>query len=209
MRSLGETIKDKRKEVGFSRSDLERETKIKKDFLAAIEDGQWDALPEFPVVQGFVRSIAHVLEMDEILVLSLLRRDYPKQHVLLIPKPDIKNKFIWSPKWTLISGVCVVALIIVGYLGYQYKQFTSPPELLVFKPVDGELIQTSMYTVTGKTNPDASVYVNNQPALLTEDGTFSAEIEISPRTGEIIVKAVSRSGKETEMKRKIRQALRN
>lgn len=197
MRSLGETIKDRRKEMGFSRSDLEHETKIKKDFLESIENGAWERLPEFPVVQGFVRSIAHVLDMDEQLVIALLRRDYPKKTVTVAPKPDVKNKFIWSPKWTLFAGALVVMLGIALYLGYQYKQFVSPPPLTILRPQKEEVITSFMYTVEGQTTPDASVHVNNQPALIDETGKFTTEIEVSKDMKEITVKAVSRSGKET------------
>jgi cytoskeletal protein RodZ len=203
MRSLGETIKDARKEKGMSRADLERETKIKKDFLEAIENGAWGRLPEFPVVQGFVRSISHVLEMDEQLVLALLRRDYPKKDVSLAPKPDVRNKFLWSPRWTLFTGALVVALLIVGYLGYQYKQFVSPPTLLVTKPAEGEVLSSAMYKVEGVTNADATISVNNQPALVNDNGNWETEIEISTEMKEITVTATSRSGKVTEIKRKV------
>ncbi len=207
MRSLGETIKDSRNEKGFSRSDLERETKIKKDFLEAIENSAWGRLPEFPVVQGFVRSISHVLEMDEQLVLALLRRDYPKKDVRIAPKPDVRNKFLWSPRWTLITGALAATLVIIGYLGYQYKQFVSPPTLVLTKPVENETISNRMYKVEGNTNADATVYVNNQPALVLDNGDFTTEIEISTEMKEIVVKATSRSGKETELHRTVKVEL--
>lgn len=207
MRSLGETIKDRRDEMGVTLSDLERETKIKTDFLTAIENGIWDQLPEFPVVQGFARSIAHVLDMDENLVLALLRRDYPKKTISVTPKPDVKNKFIWSPRWTLLAGAFIVMLLITAYLGYQYVQFVSPPSLSVTRPKQEEVITSVMYTVEGKTSPDASVYVNNQPALVDDLGNFTTDIEISRDMKEITVKAISRSGKATELKQKITVSL--
>jgi len=203
MRSLGNTIKDKRKLESISLSDLERETKIRKDFLEAIEEGTWEKLPEYPVVQGFVRSIAHVVNTDEELFLALLRRDYPKKDIRIAPKPDVKNKFIWSPKWTLLAGVLFVSLIIIGYLGYQYKQFVSPPQLVITNPKEDEVLTKDVYTVEGKTSPDATVIINNQPTLINDDGSFTEEVEISKETKEIDIKATSRAGKVTEIKRKV------
>jgi cytoskeletal protein RodZ len=207
MRSLGNTIKDKRAELTISLADLERETRIRKEFLNAIENAAWENLPEYPVVQGFVRSIAHVLDMDEELSLALLRRDYPRKDIRITPKPDVKNKFIWSPKWTLLAGVLFVSLIIVGYLGYQYKQFVSPPTLTINNPTEDEVITKSIYTVTGKTSEDATVIINNQPTLINDDGTFTEEVEISKDTKEITIKATSRAGKVTEIKRKVKVEL--
>jgi cytoskeletal protein RodZ len=207
MRSLGNTIKDKRSEGNISLSDLEKETRIRKEFLSAIENSTWEKLPEYPVVQGFVRSIAHVLETDEELFLALLRRDYPKRDLLVNPKPDVKNKFIWSPRWTLIAGVFFVSLIIVGYLGYQYKQFVSPPQLTITTPQEDEVITKSIYTVTGRTSEDATIIINNQPTLINDDGTFTEDVEISKETKEIDIRATSRAGKVTEVRRKVKVEL--
>lgn len=204
MRSLGNTIQNKRTQENISLSDLEKETKIRKEFLSAIEEGRWEMLPEFPVVQGFVRSIAHVLDIDEQLVLALLRRDYPKKELSQTPKPDVRNKFIWSPKWTLIAGALVVIIIIIGYLAYQYKQFVSPPELLVTKPAEEEILKLGVYTVEGKTTTDATVIINNQPTFINDDGSFTEDIEIAKETKEISIKATSRAGRETEIRRKIK-----
>ncbi len=204
MRSLGQTIKDIRNEGGLTLAELERETKIKKSFLSAIEEGQWQDLPEYPVVQGFVRSVAHVLDIDENLLLALLRRDYPKKDLRITPKPDVRNRFIWSPKWTLLVSVSVVIIAIIGYLGVQYKHFVSPPELIIMRPLEGATITNSPYHVEGKTTPDASVTVNNQPTLVSDNGDFSTDIEVAKETSEITVKATSRSGKETEVKKKVK-----
>jgi cytoskeletal protein RodZ len=204
MRTLGETLKDARKSKNISRLDLERETKIRRSFLEAIESNNWQNLPEYPVVQGFVRSIVHVLELDEQVILSLLRRDYPQKNVSLAPKPDVKNKFIWSPKWTLLAGALLVTLVIGGYLGYQYKQFISPPSVTLTKPRENEEIKPGMYVVEGKTNLDATIMVNNQPTVVSEDGNFVEEIEITKDTKEVVVVATSRSGKVTEIQRKVK-----
>ncbi len=61
--------------------------------------------------------------------------------------------------------------------------------------------------VTGKTDSDATVLVNNQPSLVSDEGEFATEIELSRETTEIQVQAKSRSGKVTELKRKIKVEL--
>jgi hypothetical protein len=57
--------------------------------------------------------------------------------------------------------------------------------------------------VVGKTDEDVTVKVNNQPVLLGIDGTFQVEIQIYEGTKEIDVQAISRSGKETVIRRTI------
>jgi hypothetical protein len=51
--------------------------------------------------------------------------------------------------------------------------------------------------VSGKTDPDAVVKVNQQVALTDETGNFTVKLEILKETKEIVVEAVSRNGKKT------------
>jgi len=88
-------------------------------------------------------------------------------------------------------------------LGFQYFRFVSPPTLVVLEPKDGEIVNSKSLDVFGKTDTDAVVSVNNQPTLVKEDGSFNTKIEIFEGTKEIVVKAVSRSGRETVVRRKI------
>jgi cytoskeletal protein RodZ len=57
MNSIGKILKNARIKKKLSLSSLSDKTKIKRDFLDAIEKEEWEKLPEFPVVLGFVKSI--------------------------------------------------------------------------------------------------------------------------------------------------------
>lgn len=196
-------MKEARTRRKFSRAKLERETKIKKEFIEAVEKQDWQVLPEYPVVQGFVKSMAGALRLNRCSIMALLRRDYPPKKVSINPKPDVSDKFVWSPKLTFVVGIILVALAILGYLGFQYADYISPPELTVVRPKNEEIVTVRKLIVEGVADSDAVVRVNNQPVLMGEDGSFVTEIEIFEGTGEIVVKAISRSGKETEVRRKI------
>ncbi len=207
MRTLGTFFKETRQSLKLTIAEVEKKTRIKTSFIKAIESESWDDLPEFPVVHGFVRNIAESLSLDPKQALALLRRDYPPKKLPINPKPDIKEKFVWNPRLTFLSGILVVMLFLGTYLGYQYIQFIRPPELTVTNPQEGEVIEQRSIVVTGSTVPEAVVRVNNQPVLLDEFGNFRTEIEIFEGTGEIEIKSISRSGKETVVHRKIEPKL--
>jgi len=57
--------------------------------------------------------------------------------------------------------------------------------------------------IEGKTTTDAILTVNNQPIILDQDGKFVTEIEITKDTKELKFVSISRSGKKTEIVRKI------
>lgn len=204
MKTIGELIRKKRKEKKLSRKSLEKKTKIKEEFIKAIEKEAWRKLPERAVVAGFVKNIAKTLDMDQKQATALFRRDYPPDKNLRVnPKPDVSSEFTWSPKWTFFVGVFVVVLIILGYLGFQYSNFIQPPKLTLEMPAETQVVTEKNLVVEGTTDPDASVLVNNQPVIVDESGNFRTQVEIYEGTEEIVVMATSRSGKETKVVRKI------
>jgi cytoskeletal protein RodZ len=207
MKTIGKFLKDARAKKKYSKARVAKATKIKVSFIEAIEKENWEALPEFPVVLGFVKSIAGVLKVDKNQAVALLRRDYPPRVLPINPKPDVSSKFTWSPRLTFLTGLGLILVVIFGYLTIQYFHFVSPPKLTVESPKEGQVINKRNVSVSGKVDPEATLKINNQPVLVGEDGTFKAEIEIYGGTEEIVVKAVSRSGKETVVRRKIKPEL--
>src|SRR4030043_1119432 len=203
MKTIGEVLKEARNKKRYSLEGLEKETKIKRSFIQAIEEENWDFLPEYPVILGFVKNIASFLAIDTKGTVALLRRDYPPKVLSVNPKPDISKEFSWSPKLTFPVGFANVIFLITGYLGFQYIKFISPPVLQVTSPKEGQVVDKQQVLVEGKTDSEATVKVNNQPVLVGEEGTFSIDLDISQKTEEIDVISTSRSGKISEIKVKI------
>ncbi len=203
MRTIGEIIKQARIEKKISLAKLEKETKIKKSFIEAMEKGDWKNLPELPVITGFVKNIAGALKINKKQMVALLRRDYPPKRLSINPKPDVSDKFTWSPKLTFLIGSLVVFFTILTYLGFQYKSFIALPSLEIETPQENQVVTKSVLIVSGLTDTEATIKVNNQPVLVDENGKFSAEIEVFERTEEIVIRALSRSGKESVIRRTI------
>jgi hypothetical protein len=57
--------------------------------------------------------------------------------------------------------------------------------------------------VFGTTDTDVKLTIDDQPVLVDQDGKFSVSIGVSLSTKEIVIDAVSRSGKERIISRKI------
>ncbi len=202
MKSVGNLLKVARLKKRRTRREVANATKIKESFVEAIEKGNWPALPEFPIINGFVKAIASYLDINPQEAIAFLRRDYPTKPPVLTPK-NPKKEFRWGPRLPFILGILIILSIILGYLGFQYKKFISPPSLIVNTPTEGQIVKDSPLTVTGKTDSDATVLINNQPALVNDKGGFSADLPISKTTSEVTITAKSRSGKESVIHRKI------
>lgn len=203
MKSFGQIVSEERINKKLTLDTLSQITKIKREFLVAIEREKWDTLPDYPVLQGFVKSIGHALDVDENKLVAFLRRDYPPKALPVSPKPDVGDKFKWTPRMTFVVGVLALILVVSGYLFYQYNRFVSPPNLTVDSPSENSVVKEAKLKVSGSTSSDATVIVNNQPFLVDEKGKFEGEIEISNSTHEVEVKSTSRADKETKIIRKI------
>jgi cytoskeletal protein RodZ len=203
MKTIGQIIKDARASRNISLERLADITKIKSSFIEAIEKNKWGSLPTFSIVLGFVKSLASALEIDPIMAVAVLKRDYPPKKININPKPDVATKFSWNPKLTFAIGTGVVILAILGYLGFQYYKFVSPPNLTVESPKENQVVTGNSVLVFGSTDSDVKITVNNQPVLIGENGKFSVEIGVTKSTNEIDIIAVSRSGKINEIERKI------
>jgi len=203
MRTIGQIIKTARTEKKLSVSSLAEITKIKASFIVSIENENWSSLPSFAVILGFVKSISTALGLDQNSTVAVLKRDYPPKSLNINPKPDVESKFKWSPKITFIVGISTVVLFVLGYLGIQYMRFISPARITIESPKEGQIVLGGSVMVFGSSDPDAKITINGQPVLADEDGKFSYKIEVVPTTSEIVIKAISRSGKERTISRKI------
>lgn len=205
MKTVGKVLSDARITSHKSVGDVSRETKIKVEFISAVEAQEWSELPDYGVVLGFVRSIAKAVCVDEEKAVALLRRDYPPRDIDINPKPDLEDsqRFFWKPKYTVILVGLIVSLVAFGYLFLQYRVSSNPPSLLVIEPLENQTISANILTVKGKTVPDTSVVVNDQPVVVDEKGNFETEIELLDGQQLIKIKARSRLGKETVVERKV------
>jgi len=203
MITVGNLIKEKRIAKKLSRRKLGEETRIKENFITAIEEEKWGDLPEKTVVSGFIKSLAGALELSVNQAVALFRRDYPQMPVKLNPNPDLPSKFVWSPRLTFAAGSVIVFLAVSLYLFFQYLSFVRAPKLEVAAPSENQVVESRTLHVAGKTDVEATVIVNNQPVVISENGDFETELDVDENTQKVEVKSKSRSGKETVVVRNI------
>lgn len=203
MNTIGQLIRSARAKKKLSFKALEEITKIKASFIESIEEEKWDDLPTFATVLGFVKTLSGALDINPALSVAILKRDYPPRKISINPNPDVPTKFTWSPKLTFAVGIIAVVLTILGYVGFQYAKFVSPPKLTIDSPKENQTVDGNSVMVFGTTDSDAKVTVNNQPVLVDADGKFSVSLGVTATTKEIDIIATSRSGKNTTIRRTI------
>lgn len=119
---LGETLKTEREKQGFNLETIEEETKIRKLYLQAIENEQFDSLPPRVYSVGFVKRYAKFLGLNE--------KELSQEFQNLAYGEEVQEEIVFphEPNRSLPLkniGAAVIFLLIVIWVGNYLVDFFS------------------------------------------------------------------------------------
>jgi cytoskeletal protein RodZ len=196
MKKVGQIFKQEREEKELSLEQIADEIKVPLSFLQALEDENYQDLPEGLYPSLYVRKYANYLDLNQEKMLAFFRRDYIKK------EESAKlsfSSFAWGQKWVKYVGVGFIIAIFLMYLGYQYWTYVRPPGVKI------NLVNFSEqgHVLTGKTNPQATLKIDDEVILLNDDGTFT--YPVSQGRNEFQIEVTSPSGRSREFSRKFKE----
>lgn len=116
--ALGRTLSETRSARGFTLDDVERETRIAKRYLEALEREEFHVLPAPVYCRAFLRTYAQFLGLDPKQVLSLYPEKGREPEMAPLPQVSKPPPPTLSLNW-IISGGVVLILLLAGVLLYQ------------------------------------------------------------------------------------------
>lgn len=134
---IGQALRARRTELELSIADIAELTKIRPEFLGAIEEFDMEALPSMGYVLGYVRSYAKALGMDSEKVLAAFKTD------AAIPKTlgvEHKKRYLSKRKRKLprgiipALGVVGIAVMITAWYGVQTETLATNLQNTPFDP---------------------------------------------------------------------------
>lgn len=204
MRRAGEVLKKERLLRELSLEAVEGGTKIKKETLEAIEDSDFLRLPAKPFAEGFVRTYAKFLNLDERKVLAFFRREKREER-----KQEVFPTFV-SPQGKLASSrvltwsaVLLGLLVLLGYLLFQSQTLLSSPKLIITSPSNQEKTNVPLIVVSGQTEEGVILSVNDQEIAVDPKGLFSEEVRLKEGSNEIEIVAQGKFGRRTTLRRQV------
>lgn len=208
MRTIGQVLKEEREKKFYTLDEIEKTTRIRKELLEALEAGQYAKLPPPTFVQGFIKNYGKFLGLNQEKLLAIYRREFsqkahPPRVLETFTNPLDNKKFRLTPARALGSVILGLIIIFFVYLWLEYRFLVGGPFLEVSQPPDQLSTGFSEITVTGKTDPEAKVSINNQEIRVDLAGKFSQEIKLSNDNNTIEITAVSKTGKVTKVSRTV------
>ncbi len=140
--SIGHLLRERRVSMGLSIDDVVGKIKLAHRQIVALEENDFQALPETAFLRGFVRSYAKLLQMDEQALLAVLpdaQITQVRTEPLQFETPFPTEKSARSQNVNLLLAALVIAFVIIGFALWQ----TRAPHHAA-QPRDASLVMTPL-----------------------------------------------------------------
>jgi len=196
-------LKNTRLDKEWELIDISKKIKVSVKYLEAIENENVLSFPQEPYCSLIIKDYADYLGLNGTDVLALFRRDFDQKR-----KVKKKNSlfFSFTPKFTFTISLVLVVLFFLVYLTSEYIKFHQPPRLEVIWPLEAT-ISSSIIEISGVTDSESTVRVNDDLILVDVNGVFQKKINLNSGENNIIVKSTSPNGKSTVIKKLIKSSL--
>lgn len=208
MKTVGQILKESREGRFYTLEEVEKATKIRKELLVALEADDYNKLPPSTFVQGFIKNYAQFLGLSQDKLLAIFRREFAdKRHrpyvMEAFAKPLKEGHFRITPAKFFGLVITLLVLSFFTYLWFQYRQFVGPPQLTLISPADQSTFDNTIIIVSGTTDPEVKVLINDQEVMVGIDGSFKEEVALSSPFNKINVVAISKFGQKNQIERMV------
>ena len=125
MGTFGQALRDAREDLGVSLADAERETRINRRYLEALETEDDSAMPPAVYTRGFIRTYSQYLGLDPDAMLDAYGPQRAiEDNVRIRPIPaDVNASRSISFRPAVVLAGLIVASLLAVYLWGQYTSF--------------------------------------------------------------------------------------
>ncbi len=199
---LGKVFKRYREEAGLKIEQVEKDTKISQRMLLALENDNYDILPEDLYVKNIIKTYAEYLFLDYNKLLNLYRtsRGEIKDEKFKIKKT---NRVYITPQIFRYIVISVIFLILAVYLGLQINNIFTMPDLVVYQPDKNLTTSQNFIEIKGKTEKETRVLINNKEIYIDSNGEFKATLDLQKGLNTIKISASKKHSKENVIFREV------
>ncbi|MFH1711981.1 MAG: helix-turn-helix domain-containing protein [Patescibacteria group bacterium] len=206
-KTLGEKLRALRRGQAVSLEMMEKSTHIQRRYIEALERGRYEELPEPLYSRNFIRAYARALHADENYFLELYEEECGLCDLVApmrTPRQKVrKSRFLVWNRFLKFGMLGLVALAVVGYLGWQIQAIVSPPEVVLLSPVDASMTKKAMVEVEGVVEGEATVYVNGEQIVVNQDQSFETLVDLEKGLNVIMIEAERRYSRRAVIERRV------
>lgn len=207
--TIGSLLRNKRTEKGLTIEHISEITKIRSEYLSALENSLYSTFPSEVYLKGFLKNYAKFLGISPDHALALYRREniikVTKKKYHLVEKIKEKTaKITITPNKVIavITGILLIALLI--YLSTYFGAVLKKPVMTITLPLsitsEGEFSYTTSedsVEIAGQLESNANVTINGQDVSPATVKSFTKTFPITGESSKFVIKATSPFGRET------------
>ena len=198
---LGEVLRTAREARFIDLARVERDTKIRVHYLAALERGDYRELPAAVYTKGFLRNYGLYLGLDPEYLVDLYRLEsgtaVDRPMTPIRPRPVTERQrrpFVVSSGAVTAAILSLLVLAFVVYVVGELVTFGRIAELRITHPAaDLAGYSGTQYTIRGETEPNATVTTlglrENPTVKADARGAFSVTVLLAPGANVITLTA--------------------
>jgi len=200
---LGDVLRTAREAKGVELGRVERDTKIRARYLAALESGEYRELPGAVYTKGFLRNYGLYLGLDPEYLIDLYRLESgairaERRSVTPPPRPLAPRRsraLVVTPGAVVAALLTVMVAALLYYFVREFVTFAGTPDLRISAPAgDVAAYPGREYTIRGVTAPNSRVVATiadrqGPPALADSQGNFAIALRLVPGSNLITVVA--------------------
>ncbi|MGB6607277.1 MAG: helix-turn-helix domain-containing protein [Atribacterota bacterium] len=142
MKDIGNFLKERREAKGISLIEVEKDLKIRKKYLQALEEGNIDLIPGKTYIVGYLRNYSKYLDIDEENINQIIQtynnlekqksviKEAKKENIYLKTKDRSmfeKKRFFLPVKYVYLSGFLIIIFIGLLLLSRSLKEAQDFP----------------------------------------------------------------------------------
>jgi cytoskeletal protein RodZ len=189
---LGTVLRTAREARFIDLARVERDTKIRVRYLAALERGDYRDLPGSVYTRGFLRNYGLYLGLDPEYLIDLYRLESgagverPSLPAARRPVAARQRRSLVVSSGALAAAILtLLVLAFVVYLVGEFVTFARTPDLRITDPAADVVAWTGdAYTIRGVTEPNSTITTDglrqNPSTKADADGAFEVEVGLVP-----------------------------
>ena len=208
LNKLGKELRKIREDSKVSYEKIFKLTRIKVEYLEALEKGIVELLPPKVYVKGIVTKYCNLFNLDknhlDIYLEEIYCDDFDnvsqieKEHIEIKKKLFDYRKMCKDNKTILI----VFSVLVSVFLMFQLSFLVLPPSLDV-NVEKGMVIKDSPYLIEGEVGRTKYMYINEKPIKILCDGSFEYVFGLDAGVNNIQIVLKSSVGKEKMFEYKV------
>ena len=136
MPPLGELLRQRREEFGWTLEEVSQRTRIRRNYLQALEEGRYDLLPADVHIRGFLRTYAALLNLpfEEVRALYEQERGRPTLVSIAPVSPPFRRRSFVLPGLGMVLFFAVIVGAIAIWLNWGFLHPTTVPPTATPRP---------------------------------------------------------------------------